>query len=423
MRLQTTLKALLLFFGLASAGIGQQVVATGKAIRNPQVAAVGTGGDFIVVWADLDNEAGTPSSSGVFARLFNASGQPKGPAFLVNAERAGDQLLPQVAADSQGRFLVVWQGGYFYDGNNVSPGGDGDGPGVFAQRFDRTGKRLGTSFRLNRTVAGDQLTPNVAMTPSGDFVAVWQDCTPRCSELHVGRFTAEGQHKGKDLKIPVLTATGYAGGGPVPNPTPYVAIETGGFAVGWTEQEACYKFEFEKFPVVVHYTASGEKVGERYRLDDGDCEDATGWTVAALTASQVGVTGAFFNGQRNSFQLFGPDGEPKGERKVVGRRNPQGTGFAEYIGDAAMRSNGDFAVVWVEFLTTDNTNQSFYQVQYFNALGRPISGRVQVASSPEELFTPAVAFAKDGLIVVWGNGYEAGSFRELLLRKQPLPRN
>jgi hypothetical protein len=46
-----------------------------------------------------------------------------------------------------------------------------------------------------------------------------------------------------------------------------------------------------------------------------------------------------------------------------------------------------------------------------------------VASSPETLGPPAVAFAKDGdLIVIWSDDYlENGTHRNLLMRK--IPRN
>lgn len=417
-----------LFLTLPSAGLGQQLVATGTNIQELQVAVAGTG-DFMVVWQDLDGVI-TPGSAGngVFARLFDASGQPKGAPFFVPRFRAGDQLRPRVAADERGDFIVVWQGGLGANSGGGA-GGDGDGAGVFAQRFDRNGTRLGTVFRLSRSTAGDQLTPNVAMASNGSFVAVWQDCTGpqrRCSELHAARFTAEGVRKGDELEIPVLTATSYIGGQPVPNPTPHVVLEPGGFAVGWTEQEACYKFQFEKFPVILHFTNSGQPVGERFRLDDGACEDATGWTLVALTASRTGESAAFFNGERNSFQLFAPGGDLMGGRKVIGRRDPCGTGVCELIGDAAMDASGNFAVVWVEYLTLGTnppTARNSLQAQFFNALGRPLGERIQVVSVPGELFRPAVAFAKDGgLIVVWGEG-RGPNGGQPILRMRKISRN
>jgi len=418
MHTKTVLAGSFLFLALASSGLGQQVVATGRQIQYPQVAVAGTG-DFMIVWSDLDNGVGNPSSLGVFARLFDPSGEPRGRAFRVNENRVGDQFLPRVAADEQGHFVVVWQGGVSTEADGVRPGGDGDGTGAFAQRIDRDGTRLGPAIRLSRSAKGDQLTPDVAMASDGSFLAVWQNCTAarhRCSELHVGRFTAGGERKGEELKIPVLTATFYLGGNPSPNPRPYVAIEPDGFAVAWTEQESCYKFAYEKFPVVVHFTDSGQPAGERFRLDDGLCDDGTGWILAALTTSRTGSSAAFFNGDRNSFQLFKPGGDPAGQRKLVGRRNACEGDDCESIGDAAMDSGGRFAVVWNrEVFTRDPNPAAPYrfslQAQFFDPLGQPLGKRIEVASSPASpspgyfpLAPPAVAFARDGsLIVVWAD--------------------
>lgn len=428
MKIRTTAAALVFLFTLASAGVAQQVVDVGRGIRGPQVAVAGTG-DVMVVWSDTEGLfTPTGNGEGVFARLYDASGSPKGHPIVVPSNRIGNQSQPQVAADALGRFIVVWQSEDNFGGTGA--GGDGDGAGVFGQRFNRDGVRLGPVFRLSDSAAGDQRTPNVAMATNGSFVAVWQDCTGtqrRCSELHAARFTASGERRGEELEIPVLTATSYIDGKPVPNPTPHVAFEPGGFAIGWTEQEACYKFQFEKFPVVLHFTSSGQPAGERYRLDDGDCEDATGWSVAALTASRTGTSAAFFNGVRNSFQLFAPDGGAVGPRRVVNKLDACGGQFlrthCESIGDAAMESGGDFAVVWnhLTFGTSTTPSRESLQVQLFNESGRPMGGRIEVASSLNTFGLPAVAFAKDGdLIVVWADEYlQNGSHRTLRLRKIP----
>ncbi|HEV8581402.1 MAG TPA: hypothetical protein VGX68_20235 [Thermoanaerobaculia bacterium] len=420
MRIRIAFAGFLLLLGFASSGMAQRVVATGREIQDPQVAVAGTG-DFMIVWSDLDSPVGSAPSFGVFGWMFEASGKPKGRAFRVHRDPAGDQILPQVAADEQGNFVVVWQGGFFYGRNLESPGGDGNGTGVFAQRFDRSGARQGAPLRLSRSAAGNQITPNVAMSSDGSFTAVWQHCTPRCSELHVGRFTAGGERMGETLEIPALTATYYESGRPAPNPTPSVTTGPAGFAIGFTEQEACYKFEFEKFPVIVRFTDSGRPAGEKFRLDDGMCEDATGWELAALTVSRTGSSAAFFNGERNSFQLFGSDGALVGPRTVVGKRNRCGGNGCESIDDAAMSSDGGFVALWHRFVTVTEPKPAIsflLEAQFFDPLGRPLGQRVRVASTPFEPFRSAAAFANDGsLLVVWAQPDGYRSAHRLLVRR------
>jgi hypothetical protein len=57
-------------------------------------------------------------------RLASPQGEPLGPEFRVNTYTTYNQYVSSVAADSSGRFVVVWQ----------SPQ-DGSGYGIFGQRF------------------------------------------------------------------------------------------------------------------------------------------------------------------------------------------------------------------------------------------------------------------------------------------------
>ena len=84
---------------------------------------------------------------------------PRGPEVRVNTTVAGCQGFPAVAAAPDGSFVVVWQ----------SQGQDGDGWGIFAQRFDRSGTPVGGEVAVNEGTAGDQQAPAVIYDPSGTF--------------------------------------------------------------------------------------------------------------------------------------------------------------------------------------------------------------------------------------------------------------
>ncbi len=120
-------------------------------------------GDFVVVWTSY---AQIGAGADVFARRY-VDGDPTGPEFLVNTYTTGDQYVfgPQsVAMAPSGEFVVVW----------VSTGQDGDGYGVFGQRFDASGNKLGTEFQVNTYTTGTQTYPEVAMNAGREFVVAWQ---------------------------------------------------------------------------------------------------------------------------------------------------------------------------------------------------------------------------------------------------------
>src|SRR5258705_357772 len=90
-------------------------------------------------------------------------GDPLGPDFRVNSYVKNNQASPSVSLDPVGNFVVTWSR-YTQDGSGL---------GVFAQRLPTRGTPLGPEFRVNTYTTNVQMSPSVAMDPSGDFVVVW----------------------------------------------------------------------------------------------------------------------------------------------------------------------------------------------------------------------------------------------------------
>ncbi|NJR38002.1 MAG: hypothetical protein HC781_03065 [Leptolyngbyaceae cyanobacterium CSU_1_4] len=97
------------------------------------------------------------------ARIFNGDGTAFGNEFQVNSVTAGNQLKPSVAMAADGSFVVVWE----------SQAQDGEGAGVFGQRYTAIGAKEGLEFQINQTTAKDQKTASVAMAADGSFVVTW----------------------------------------------------------------------------------------------------------------------------------------------------------------------------------------------------------------------------------------------------------
>jgi hypothetical protein len=121
-------------------------------------SAVAISGRHAVVWQ------GPGDATDVWLQLRDADGSPVVSEARVNSHLAGCQQSPAVAFSQDGRFVVVWQ----------SEGQDGDGWGVYAQRFDRDGSLSGPEIQVNATTAGDQRLPSVAYGSSGAYVVAWE---------------------------------------------------------------------------------------------------------------------------------------------------------------------------------------------------------------------------------------------------------
>ncbi|MGA2061003.1 MAG: hypothetical protein ABSG67_11015, partial [Thermoguttaceae bacterium] len=128
--------------------------------QNLSDVAMDSKGDFVIVW-ESDQQDG--SSFGIYGQRYNSAGQRSGGEFQINSYTNDKQVNPSVAMDSSGDFVVAWS----------SFGQDGSGYGVYAQRFNAAGTRLGSEFRANQTTANFQWQPSVSMDNAGDFVITW----------------------------------------------------------------------------------------------------------------------------------------------------------------------------------------------------------------------------------------------------------
>src|SRR6185295_6812057 len=125
-------------------------------------------GDFVAAWYSRPVPA--ESTVEIKARRFFADGRAKGgDVFVARIPRFSFYSgSPKVAADAAGRFWVVWE----------EPAATESGARVFGQRFDAAGRKLGPRLRFKASDFG-QVNPDVAMTPDGRAVVVWESFTDR----------------------------------------------------------------------------------------------------------------------------------------------------------------------------------------------------------------------------------------------------
>jgi hypothetical protein len=175
---------------------GEQQVALAllEDFSQPSIA-MNTAGDFKISWT---RAFGDGSGDGVFARQFHANGSPDGGVFQVNVTSAGDQNDSTVAYDGTGNLIVTW----------TSAGQDGSGTGVYGRRFDSGGSALGGEFQIHTTTAGNQSEASVAADSAGDFVVSWTSQGQDGSGLgiYAQRFNAAGARVGSEFLVNATTA-------------------------------------------------------------------------------------------------------------------------------------------------------------------------------------------------------------------------
>ncbi|HET7675490.1 MAG TPA: Ig-like domain-containing protein [Gammaproteobacteria bacterium] len=184
------------------AGSEFQVNTYTSGTQEAPAVAMDAAGSFVVAWEDDGGEDG--DGGGIFMRRYKADGTPAGSELQVNTYTSGNQQGPAVAMDAAGDFAVAWED---YGGE------DGGGHGIFMQRYKADGTRGGSEFRVNTHTSGDQRAPVVAMDAGGEFIVAWSDYSgidgdgagvfaqrykadgePEGSEFHANSHTSEDQH-------------------------------------------------------------------------------------------------------------------------------------------------------------------------------------------------------------------------------------
>ncbi len=178
---------------------------------HPAVVKTG-GGAFVVVWNDDD-----ASGFGVFGRRYDSSGTPVGSVFRANTYTVQSQSYPAIGRDGSGNFVVVWES-YLQDGSYL---------GIFGQRYSSTASKLGSEFRVNTYTAGSQSSAQVAENSSGNFIVVWQ--SPQDGSglgIFAQRYNASGTKVGGEFQVNTYTTGDQL--------FPAIGIDsTGNYVIAW----------------------------------------------------------------------------------------------------------------------------------------------------------------------------------------------
>lgn len=114
-------------------------------------------GGFVTVW-----QGSQSGNRDIYGRIYNLTNMPIGPEFRCNTNLTDNQEFPAVISLLGGEFVTVWRG-------NQTGSFD-----IYAQVFNETGGSIGSEFRCNTNMTGDQDLPGVAGLIGGGFTIVWR---------------------------------------------------------------------------------------------------------------------------------------------------------------------------------------------------------------------------------------------------------
>jgi uncharacterized repeat protein (TIGR01451 family) len=307
--------------------------------------AIDADGDFVIAWEDTHGDS---SFRGIYAQRYTADGSPAGSEFLVNTFTTENQDSASIAMNAGGNFVIAWES-YLQDG---------DLNGIYAQRYTADGSTAGSEFQVNTYTTNHQSNPSIAMDADGDFVIAWQSYQDGDGYgIYAQRYTADGSTVGTEFLVNTYTTDNQR--------YPSVAMDADGdFVITWTSYSQDASNDDGVY--AQRYSADGIKAGAEFLVNtytsDGQrypsiAMDADGdFVIAWHSYEQDGdIWGVYA-------QRYTADGSTAGSEFLVNTE----TSKRQQSPSIAMDADGDFVIAWTSDLQ-DGDNWGIYAQRYEGA--------------------------------------------------------
>ena len=283
-------------------------------------------GDFVVAWQSYDQDQ---DQYGIFARRFDSAGSALAIEFQVNTHTLNDQERPAVAIDADGDFIVAWMG----EGNQ-----DGDGSGIFAQRYLGGGGPFFGEFQVNELTVGPQSLPSVAVAGDGSFVIAWtsQPSVAGGLEVMARRFSPFSASIGAEFQVNVRTANSQL--------YPSVAIAgNGDFVIVWVSflQDGAQNGIFGR-----RFSSSGTAQGDEFLVNLRTVDNQLNPEVSAESGGRFLVVWSSTLQDGSGPGVFMRRFAANGTALTGDLQVNTYTSSTQESPAVASRAGGDFVVVW-----------------------------------------------------------------------------
>ena len=359
-----------------------QVNTTTTGAQGQPDIAQDSAGNSIVVWQDRSSNGGD-----VRGVLLDADGSSSGTDFVVNDVTAQRQEYPVVARSDEG-FVVVWEGPSF-----------DQYPEIEARRFQSDGTPIGSSLVVNTYTPYWQYAADVTMDSNGDFVVVWHSYGSY--DVSAQSFTSNGSTVGGEFIVnSYRTGIQWA-------PAVDILNEAGDFMVVWEGQGTG-----DTNGIFGHrFSSDGTEIGDQFLVNDFPnnqqnqadlVADGTGGALVvwrSLSSPGDDNSASSIQGRR-----FASDGTAIGNQFQI---NSYTSGSQERP-KIAKGAFGDFLVVWQGEASGETGGISG---QFLDSTGAPQGGQFLVNThTPGDQKYPAVAADAVGdFMVVWQSQSSAGT--------------
>ena len=360
----------------------------------PSIASFSDGG-FVVTWQSRDQDG---DGYGIFGQRYNADGTTNGNEFQINTCTDSWQASGSVAALSDDGFVVTWE----------SCGQDGDGYGIFGQRYNADGTTNDNEFQINTYINNGQVNPSVIAFSDGGFVVTWESYTQNgdYSGIFGQRYNADGTTNGNEFQINTHTDS-Y-------KDDPSVAsLSNGGFVVTWAsdDQDGDHSGIFGQ-----RYNADGTTNSNEFQVNTYTNSFQTFPSVASLSDGGFVVTWDSGGQDGDGYGIFGQrynaDGTTNGNEFQINTYTDsyQGHPFVTSLSDDG------FVVTWMGG-DQDGDDCGIFGQRY-NADGTVNGDEFQINdyNLNNQMYSSVTALSNGSFVVTWESDGQDGDSHGIIAR-------
>ena len=366
-------------------------------VSRGRTVASDSAGNFVVVWVSRHQDG---SGYGVFGQRYNSAGATIGGEFQVNTYTTGDQYFPSVAMDANGNFVVAW----------ASDGQDGGDDGIYAQRFDGSGNKVGNEYQVNSYTSRNQTHPSVAMNAGGSFVITWSSHIQDGSNYGVygQMYDSAGIEVGGEFQIHTYRSDDQY--------LPAAAIDgAGNFIVTW----ASYNQDGDHYGVFgQRFDATGGKIGSEFQINTYTSSIQIWQSVSMSNSGEFVVVWSSQSQDGSGYGIFGQRYNAAGAK--VGSEFQINTHVLndQNNSSVAMDNAGNFVVTWDSLGQVNQFNREVYG-QRFDATGAKLGSEFQINThTAGQQQYPSVAMdGTSNFVVVWQSGSQDGSLNGIYAQR------
>ena len=301
--------------------------------NSPQVA-IDASGNALAVWAQSDG-----TRLNVWANRYTAATSSWGTAALIESDDLGGVANPQIAMDTSGNALAVWEQS------------DGSRFNIWANRFTAANNSWGTAVLIENNDAGNASAPQIAVDANGDALVVWAQSDGTRFNIYSNRFTASSSSWAAPVVIEAdNVADAYS---------PQIAIDANGNAMAVWQQ-----FEAGTFNIWANrYTSATGKWGTAALIETSNAGNASNQKIAVDTAGNALAVWTQFDGTTNHIYAnrFTAASSSWGVAAVI----RTGTGDTDRP-QIAFDASGNALAVWDQH---DGTRRNIHANRYIAATG------------------------------------------------------